>query len=210
MKAAPSRLIASADLREYFQSSLDDALDKQGIDADVETVSYLVNLLTAFQRADRLYEYDGERLELRPLATLYAEALNDRSPEQRHRMLRRLGDVALFIAGVFAESLDRKLVDVDYYIAMGSSAYGYLSGAMRGTRRGGAFCDIFEELSSKFPDFVEVLSGINDCAALERQADVLRLYEQWLRTGSARARSRLRAAGIEPSAGLGPLNRIAH
>jgi len=37
--------------------------------------------------------------------------------------MQRLGDTALFIAGVFADSLNRKLVDVDYYVAMGGTAY---------------------------------------------------------------------------------------
>ena len=210
-KSDPSRLIASADLREYFHHSIGNALDKQGIAAAVETVSYLVNLLTAFQRADRLYEYDNGRLGLRPLATLYTDALSDRSAGQRYRMLQRLGDVALFIAGLFSESLNRRLVDVDYYIAMGSSAYGYLSESIRGTRHGESFCDIFEELSSKFPEFVDVLSGINEPSVRECRADVLRLYELWLRTGSHRARDKLRAAGIEPSAGIGTvLTRIEH
>jgi len=33
--------------------------------------------------------------------------------------LQRLGDVSLFIAGFFARSFARKLIDIDYHIAMG-------------------------------------------------------------------------------------------
>jgi hypothetical protein len=198
---SPSRLIASADLREYFHHSLGDELDKQGIDAGVETIAYLVNLLAAFQRSDRLYQYDGGRMAMRPLALLYADALNDRSIEQRHRLLQQLGDVALFVAGVFSESLSRKLVDLDYYIAMGSGAYGYLSESMRRTCKE-TLCDTFGELSIKFGEFVDVLSGIREGAPAPRDRDLLRLYEIWLRTGSEHARNRLREAGIEPGAAI--------
>src|SRR5690606_31900947 len=137
-----------------------------------------------FQRAERLYESNGERLEIRPLAMLYADALVGRTIEERNRSMQRMGDIALFISGVFAESLSRKLVDVDYYIAMGSTAYGHLSESMRGTQQGETFCDIFEELSRKFTDFVDVLSRVHENGALSRPADILRLYEVWLRTGS--------------------------
>lgn len=204
------RVIESADLREFFQSSLDEALDRQGIDAGVETTWYLVNLLTAFHRAERLFDFNGERFELRPLAMLYADALAEPATEQRHRIMRRLGDIALFISGVFAESLNRKLVDIDYYIAMGSNAYGYLSVSVRG-RQGAPFGDVFDELANKFTDFVDVLALVREHADAGDARDVLRLYEVWLRTGSARALERLRELGIEPSGETGSMpGRFAH
>lgn len=210
-RSFPARVIASADLREYFQQSIDDTLSRQGVDATVETVYYIVNLLTCFQRADRLFDFNGDRLEIRPLAMRYADALECRNDEEVNRIMQRMGDVALFIAGYFTESLGRKPVDVDYYIAMGSNAYGYLSGSMRGTRRGGVFCDIFEELSVKFTRFVDVLSDLNDNTALGNHADILRQYEIWLRTGSKHARNRLRRYGIEPSGESGSaLGRSDH
>jgi hypothetical protein len=36
--------------------------------------------------------------------------------------LRRVGDASLFISGFFADSLNRSLVDVDYYIDLGERA----------------------------------------------------------------------------------------
>lgn len=194
------RVIASADLREFFRHSIDEALARHGIDAAVETSYYLVNLLTFFQRADRLYEVNGDHLELRPLALQYADAVAEPSSGQRNRIMRRMGDVALFVSGMFADSFNRRMVDVDYYIAMGSGAYAYLSETMRGTREGDAFCDIFDELSHKFTDFVDVLAAVGGRG---QSADVLRLYELWLRTGSRRALQRLRELGIEPSSASG-------
>ncbi len=191
------RLITGTDLREYFQHTIDDALTTQGVDAAVETVYYIVNLLTAYQRADRLYEQTADGFELKPLAIMYAEALELPHPQQRNQMVQRLGDVALFIAGVFSESLRRKPVDVDYYIAMGSNAYGYLSDAMRGTTRGAAFCAIFTELSRKFSEFAAALACVREGVEPNSDLDTLRLYDLWLRTGSRSAARRLRELGID-------------
>lgn len=210
-QSGSARVIASADLREYFHETIGDALNKQGVDATVETVYYIVNLLTVFQRSDRLFDLHGDRLEIRPLALLYADALEGRGPEERNRIMQRMGDVALFVSGVFSDSFPRRLIDIDYYIAMGSNAYGYLSGSMRGTSRGDTFCAIFEELSANFTRFVDALSGLGDSAVLGSDADILRQYELWLKTGSRRARERLRRSGIEPSvAGSPALGRTDH
>ncbi|MCC6302509.1 MAG: hypothetical protein IT489_06890 [Gammaproteobacteria bacterium] len=190
------RLITGTDLREYFQHTIDDALGTRGVDAAVETVYYIVDLLTAYQRSDRLYEQTAGGFELKPLALMYAEALELPHPQQRNQMVQRLGDVALFIAGIFSDSLRRKPVDVHYYIAMGSNAYGYLSDAVRGTPRGAAFCAVFTELSRKFPEFVAALACIRAGAGPGGDADILRLYDLWLRTGDRGAGRRLRELGI--------------
>lgn len=42
----------------------------------------------------------------------YAEAVEARTQDEREAALRRLGDVALVNAGLFAVSLSRKLVDL--------------------------------------------------------------------------------------------------
>lgn len=191
-----TRLITETNLREYFQQTVDDALTTRGVDAAVETVYYIVNLLTVFQRSDRLYDQTRDGFELKPLAVIYAEALDIPHPEQRNRVVQRLGDLALFIAGVFSESLHRKPVDVDYYIAMGSGAYGYLADTLRGSARGEAFCAIFDELAHKFSEFVAALAHVGDASALHSNADILRLYDLWLRTGSRRAENRLRELGV--------------
>lgn len=115
--------------------------------------------------------------------------------------------MALFIAGVFSDSLNRKAVDVDYYVAMGSNAYGYLSDCFRGTVREIALSKIFEELSVRFQEFMDVLAEVSERAHLTSDSDIMRIYELWLRTGSKRAAQRLRRFGIQPTAGFASLLR---
>ncbi len=196
---APELLITDKSVQEYFQDSISDALENQRIEAAQETVFYMVNLLATFIRSEELFERTPDGVILKPLADFYAEAVECPTTAEQHRTLRRLGDVALFISGVFSHSLNRKLVDVDYYVAMGGGAYSYLSGALRGNAGANTLTEIFEELSSKFVDFVDVLGEVSERAHFNNSADIMRVYEMWVRTGSRRAERTLRNIGIDPT-----------
>jgi hypothetical protein len=198
----PSGLITDTTPTEFFQASVGAAMAHQKVQADDDTVYYLVSLLTHFLHAENLFETTDDGIGLRPLAFLYADAVHSRHAVDRHAALRRLGDVALFIAGCFADSLDRKAVDVDYYIAMGGSAYGHLAENLDGTRRGKALSPIYRELAAKFTPFVDVLGEVSEVGRVREQRTLLRLYELWLRTGSPRLARHLRKRGVEPNSGL--------
>ncbi|MFM8330839.1 MAG: hypothetical protein ACKN9T_04050 [Candidatus Methylumidiphilus sp.] len=196
---SPKRLIVDTNVAEYFKDSIHSALSRQKVQAEEDTVFYVVNLLVWFARAENLFPQTADGVVQQPLALTYAEAVEARTPQQRDDALRRLGDVALVVAGLFAASFSRKLVDIDYYIAMGGGAYGALSEQASASVRTRTFRAIFGELSAKFQSFVDVLAEVGDNTAMGSQADVLRLYEIWLRTGSAYAAERLRKQGIEPA-----------
>ncbi len=127
-----------------------------------------------------------------------ADAVDARSATARNFSLQRIGDVALFIAGFFADSLAHRLVDLDYYIYMGGTAYGSLSEEIRGTTRGKALAGVYMELARKFQILVDILNEVRDGARQSSDIDVLRTYEVWLRTGSKRAAELLRQNGVVP------------
>ncbi len=194
-------LIVDTNVREFFQGLVSEAVVKQQVAATEETQYYVVNLLVSFADTRTLYESTPDGLMIKPLAGLYGEAINAPSGELRHQALRRLGDLALFVAGVFTDSLNRKPVDVDYYIAMGGNAYGYLSDTTRKAGRWQALSEVFGELADKFPLFVDVLGEVCEHAHFRNDRDIMRVYELWVRTGSPRAARQLRKLGIEPASG---------
>lgn len=198
-ETASASLITDKSVQEYFQDSISDALANQRVEAAQDTVYYVVNLLATFMRSEELFERTPDGVILKPLADFYAEAVQGPTTADQHRALRRLGDVALFISGVFSHSLNRKLVDVDYYVAMGGGAYGHLSGALKGSAGAKTLTEIFQELSAKFVDFVDVLGEVCERAHFNNAADIMRVYEVWVRTGSRRAARTLRSVGIEPA-----------
>jgi hypothetical protein len=197
---ATKPLVAVTNLREFFHDSVQTALRKQRVDVDDHTEHYVVNILTMFARSEELYESTPEGVRLKPLAHMLADASVASSPQQRDDTLRRLGDVSLFVAGFFAQSFARKLIDIDYHIAMGGRAYGTLADNMRGSIRGQAFAAVFLELAQKFQRLVDVLNEVAEMAHTHTDKDILRLYEIWLKTGSPRAFAILQRLGVAPVA----------
>lgn len=199
------RVVRVQNLQDYFRTSIEDVIVRQGVDVDPHAAHYVVNLLTLFSRSEEFYEDDGEYYGIRPLALMLADAADANTAEQRSAVLQRIGDVALFVAGFFADSLARKAVDLDYYIRMGGNAYCSLSEEVRGTFRGNAFASVYRELAIKFQVLVDVLNEISDGPRDGSDIDLLRTYEVWLKTGSRRAEKLLRLSGVVPiSAGNVP------
>ena len=191
-----------ASLKEFFRDALHDALAHQQVAVDDQTEHYVVNLLTLFSDTDALFDRDTggceQRSRLKPLAMMLGEALEAPTHEARFRGLQRLGDVSLFIAGFFSAGFARKLVDVDYHIAMGGRAYGTLADHC-GPARGRTLRQVFAELAAKFTPMVDALNEISESSYQHSDRDRLRLYELWVKTGSERSRSLLRKLGIEPA-----------
>ena len=194
-------LIVDTNPTEFFQELVTDAVNNQHVTATEDTVYYLVNLLSSFMHSKALFSETTDGLKLQPLAEIYGEALAAPSSDARNQALKRLGDLALFISGIFTDSLNRKVVDVDYYIAMGGNAYSYLSDHSKRAFRWHVFSEVFEELATNFTTFVDVLGEVSEQTNLHRDTDIMRLYELWLRTGSQRAAQRLQRQGIYPITG---------
>jgi len=167
----------------FFHDEVKDALRVRHVEATETTEFYLVNLLCEFTTAAP----DGQ-----PLGLKLAEAQNA-SPETRVRTLKEVGDTSLYMSGFFAEALARRLVDVSYYMTLGGSAYHQLACMTSGS----AVHEAFEELAVKFGAFVDVLDAIRTRQHMGGgTANVLKLYEEWRRTGSEVLEKRLRAAGV--------------
>jgi len=192
------RVVPVSSLLDYFRTSIEGVISEQGVDVKPHATHYVVNLLTLFSRSEELYDDDGECRGHKPLALMLADAEDAPSAEQRHHALQRVGDVALFISGFFADSLATHVVDLDYYIHMGGSAYGSLSEKVRRTFRGRAFADTYSELAAKFQVLVDVLNEMRDRERQDSDLDVLRTYTVWRKTGSKRAENLLRQQGIVP------------
>lgn len=196
MAEQKSNLTLVVQPQAYFRELVTTALTRQHVAIRPETEFYLVNLLNQFMTTEALFSRDAEgHLREEPLAFMVKEALEQPQPEQQRTMLRQVGDVSLYIAGFFQDSLKRKLVDVDYYIDMGGNAYKHVAArAEEELHRG-----MYIELADKFGRFVEVLAEIGDKTIVRSEKDLLRLYELWVQTRSERAARALQEAGILPN-----------
>jgi hypothetical protein len=191
-------LVAVSSLREFFRDAFHEASEHQHLDIDEQAEQYVVNLLTMFSRADALYEKTPDGLRIKPLARMLAEALEAPSASARQRALQRLGDVSLFIAGFFSRSFARKMIDIDYHIAMGGNAYSSLADTMQRTPSGRSIAGTYAQLAQKFQPLVDALNEVSEMSYVHTDADILRLYEIWMKTGSQRAHGLLSRLGVQP------------
>ena len=104
-------------LESFFSEKLGEALRDQRVEADARTEYYLVQLLAA---------YGAQPVDDAPLGVKLLAA-REAAPPERRRQLREVGDTSLFVSGFWSDSFARRLVDVDYYIGLGGTAYGELA-----------------------------------------------------------------------------------
>jgi hypothetical protein len=173
----------------FFQDEVERAFREEGLAPGVMVEHYVVQLLAG---------YAVQQIESTPLALRMLAAAEAPAPERR-RHLRQVGDTSLYVSGFWSESLEGRIVDVDYYIEMGGTAYGELA-------RFDAMGDVFGELAGNFVRFVGALALISRRVATPTSdRDILRLYRQWQRTKSVNAAARLAALGVMPPKGDGRL-----
>lgn len=201
----PSPAIDVRNLQEFFRDAVHEALARQHVGVDDHTEHYVVNVLIMFARSDALFDQTRDGPRLKPLALMLADAADAPSSDQRSRTLQRLSDVSLFVAGFLSQGFARRLVDVDYHIAMGGRAYGTLADCCTHGTRGRALAGVFAELAAKFQRLVDALNDVSEMSWRNSDRDVLRLYETWLKTGSPRAHGLLRELGVTPT--LAPVGR---
>jgi hypothetical protein len=196
-KLAPKDLLLM-NSTEYFHGLLRGAMEELKLEATEHTQFYLVGLLSHFISADNLFSRNAEgKLEDPTLVLKLAEAMSAESAEARRERLREIGDVSLYLAGYFSHSLERKLVDIDYYIEMGGAAYTEAAQIPGKTAKK----EIFVELGSKFPAFVDVLGQVSEESFINQNSgpdsdSLLRVYDLWSKTGSERLARQLERAGI--------------
>jgi hypothetical protein len=181
-------MVQTGTLTSLFQELVHTAIQGQRIAASETTECYLVFLLERFTRPGRSDLLDP------PLGVDYLRAF-EQDAARRFETLRRVADTALFVTGVFADSLDRSLVGTPYYTALGRNAYAHLSAHIGR----GDLATAFVDLADRFPEFVAVLSTISALDLFRSDSDALRLYRRWLRTGDHRQAALLVRRGLIPA-----------
>ncbi len=177
--------------REYFLDELKSALQRNRVNPQHECIEYVADIMVRHLQSEDFFAKGQEgELKNNVLADLYAEYLNG-TADSRKVSLRRLGDICLLISGFFSDSLNRKLVDIDYYLGMGGSAYSTLSHMNAAPVK-----MLYQEMADKIKPFSNALGEISEQTGVQSNTDLLRVYERWLHTGSERLRALLTQNGI--------------
>lgn len=186
-------------VRDFFEELLKDALERRKLKTFPLAQTYILNLLEHYMKTPDLFHMETSEISKPPqtLAELMLTA-NQHEGTPRIELLKKLGDVSLYVSGFFGDSLQRKLVDMDYYVQMGGAAYSTLAGEAKEdtTRR------VFAEFAEKFVDYMDVLTVISQKTMIQNDQSLLRLYDQYIRTGSSLAKEHLIEKGVIPKSDL--------
>lgn len=171
---------------EFFIKALTQAYQKYPIANEFLVKPYLAQMLSKFLLSDNLLWGD----QVRPyLFELLISAQSAPRTEQKNKY-QYLGDVALFMGGVFPASLRRSLVGLDYYIDMGGAAY--LQTAALETNS-----QLFLSLGQNFSAHLDLLGEVFE-GNPSSWADLLQLLENYNINSSPRALKKLQALGVNP------------
>jgi hypothetical protein len=173
--------------KEHFLDLVEQASEQLKVKPLPVVRDYIVDVLEYHVLTAHLFPKQNTTL-----AELWLEAQNSKDTIQQRERLKALGDKALYVSGYFSESLQRKIVDVDYYMQMGELAFGHLSDLSKTETQG----RVYRILSEKFPSWVEIIHFVAIKSFPNSDSGVLRLYEQYLKTGSELARTQLVERGV--------------
>ena len=112
-------------IRSLFRTMTERGLEQIDL-CDAEAVAYIGDLMAEFVRTDSMYrirDREGRRLE--HVADILAAAEQATDPEVRRGRYKHLGDLTLFMLGLFPERFEhpRRSISADYYAAQGRRSY---------------------------------------------------------------------------------------
>lgn len=121
--ADPRSIITVPDLKSYFFQNLSELNQRSLCPVHQAAIFYTSEVLGKYALSESYFETSDEgRTREKILGTKLLAAASLEREEQR-RVYQEVGDTALVMCGYFAESVNRKILDTNYYKQLGMSAY---------------------------------------------------------------------------------------
>lgn len=145
-------------IKSFFNDRLTQAFHDKNLKLCMLSSEYVVSVLCDFVKSDMLTNLTEDETPFPLMVSLYQKSIAS-APLNKFNDFRNIGDVALFISGIFPDFIQRKksLVGKDYYINMGKTGYSCASKLIKVKE----FSMVFNELSNNFPKIVDALNLID-------------------------------------------------
>ncbi len=179
---------------EHFSEVVKEACTQRHVKTQPQIEAYLVQLLKYYLDSKNLHrppQEDSTEKPAQTFAEMYLQAVNSETTKKKE-LMRTLADRSLYLTGFFSDYFQRKIVDIDYYVEIGSAAYQNLSTLTKED----TLSLVYSTFSKRFYEYVEVLNYISEKSLIQSDQNVLRLYDRYLRTGSDLAREKLTELGV--------------
>lgn len=187
-------VILDLSLKEYFLGLMSEVKSENKINISDLSFIYLSDVLEAnvflASRSENGTSDDLSIFSKLMISEQYLKALQEPEEGLVSYKLKTVGERALYQVGFFSEALKRKLVGIDLYFQIGSSAY---SGLFQKTQS-----PVFEEISLNFSSYVDLFMGISQKVNLQSTTDILSLFDHLNLRESKKAEQDLIKLGVIP------------
>lgn len=178
-KKAKLTIIKSTE--EYFFKEFNLAQSKTGICLEEDLKVYLLKLLVS--NLDNKTNLDLNKA----LGVLFLEAIKE--PQCiAVKKLKSIADHTLYMAGYFSQSLNNKLIDINYYCNLSKKAYLELYSILDEV--------IYNKIVNNYSCLIDVLTELSFHTMQTSTKNLIQLYDRWLETGSTVIERKLNENGI--------------
>jgi len=199
-KSQSPHLHLAQDLKSFFAEECLSIATKQGLSVPEHLSAYLGQMLARFAGSETYFVPNSDPHTTKPkkefpsIVRLWLEGQTQPAMEQLVQM-QHVGDLALYTSGFFPERIQRSMLDMDFYMAVGGQAY-ERAGKIRESIAQERELNVYFELASKFSELKELLAELSDRKFLFSEADRIHLYQKWLDSRSPRIQRMLAEVGI--------------
>ena len=139
-------LVFETSLQGYFFDLLQEINTNSSAPLPKEPIHYSSEVMGQFGDAQSLFENAEGKIQEKILGIKLLEVAHQ-NEAQAKRVLKDVGDTSLFLCGYFAESLNRRILDIKYYENIGKIAYNRLDSIVPSAYERASF---YKHLSSNF------------------------------------------------------------
>jgi hypothetical protein len=120
------KIILSTNLKGFFYDGLSELNKKSLCPVPESIIFYSSDVLDKFALSEDFFETSEGKVREKILGVKLLAATQNTREEQK-RIYKEVGDMSLLICGYFSESVNKKIVDTQYYSQLGKMAYSHLN-----------------------------------------------------------------------------------
>lgn len=121
-----NKIILSTNLKGFFFDGLSELNKKSLCPIPESVIYYSSDVLDKFALSEDFFEVSDGKVREKILGMKLLEA-TQLTREEQTRVYKEVGDMSLLVCGYFSESVNKKIVDTQYYSQLGRMAYSHLN-----------------------------------------------------------------------------------
>ncbi len=121
-----NKIILSANLKGFFFEGLSEINKKSLCPVPESIIYYSSDVLDKFALSQDFFETSEGKVREKILGMKLLEATQFNRDEQK-KIYKEVGDMSLLVCGYFSESVNKKIIDTQYYSQLGKMAYSHLN-----------------------------------------------------------------------------------